>query len=129
MEFKKARERTPETRADFTPMKVWLIDDWNWSGDDGTAGKVNRRLSDRQRLALDILVDCAVDHGKPPPVAFGLPSGLSAITIDIWRDELFARGVIDRDAANPREDFRRIRSGLAARKLIGERDSLIWRVA
>lgn len=128
LEFKKARERTPETRTDFAPLKVWLTDDWSWSGDDG-AGRSSRRLSDRDRLSIDALTDCALEHGKPPPPSFGLPTGMSTITLDQWRKELFTRGVLDRDASNPREDFRRIRSRLAVRKLIGEMDGLVWRAA
>jgi hypothetical protein len=88
-----------------------------------------RKLSDRQRLALDALTDCAADHGKPPPDAFRLPTGLLAIELNQWRDELYSRGVIERDAKNPREDFRRVRNSLQARKLIGARDNLVWRAS
>jgi hypothetical protein len=86
----------------------------------------NRKLSDRQRLALDALANCAADRGKPPPEEFGLPLGLLAGTVSEWRDELYSRGVLDREAKNPREDFRRLRNQLAARRLIGERDGLVW---
>jgi hypothetical protein len=86
-----------------------------------------RKLSDRQRLALDILADCAADRGQTPPLAFGLPTGLVAVTLDHWRDELFSRAVLDPDAKNPREDFRRVKNSLHARKLIGVRDNLAWK--
>jgi predicted ABC-type sugar transport system permease subunit len=87
----------------------------------------NRKLSDRQRLALDALADCAADRGQSPPQGFGLPNGLVAATLDQWRDELRSRGVLDPDAKNPREDFRRVRNSLHARKLIGVRDNFVWR--
>jgi hypothetical protein len=90
--------------------------------------ETNRKLSDRQKLALDALADCTVDHGEPPPATFGLPVGLLAISVADWRDELYARGVLDRDAKSPREDFRRVKNSLQARKLIGERDGVVWRV-
>ena len=35
--------------------------------------------------------------------------------MDTWRDYLFAAGVLDKKASNPREDFRRIKLGVAAR--------------
>jgi hypothetical protein len=85
-----------------------------------------RRMSDRQRRAMDALTNYAADHGKPPPATFKLPGGLLAVAKDDWREELFRRGVIDRDAANPRQDFRRLADSLAARQLIGERDGLVW---
>jgi hypothetical protein len=86
-----------------------------------------RKLSDRQKLALDALADCAVDRGTPPPPTFGLPAGLLAVSINAWRDELYSKGVLDREAKNPREEFKRVRNSLQARKLIGVRDDLVWR--
>ena len=85
------------------------------------------QLSDRQRLALDALTDCAAEHGKRPPGSFGLPAGLVAVELDQWRDELRARGALNEDAANPRQDFRRLKNSLQARKLIGARENLVWR--
>lgn len=86
-----------------------------------------RKLSDRQKLALDALADCAVEQGAAPPAAFGLPNGLRCVKVTEWREEVFRKGVIDRDAANPREDFKRVKNALAARHLIGERDGFVWR--
>ena len=96
---------------------------------DGAAVRTatTRKLSDRQRLALDALADCAVDRGEPPPSTFGLPAGLVAVDVNAWRDELYSRGVLDRGAKNPREDFRRVKNSLQARGLIGERDGVVWR--
>ena len=87
----------------------------------------NRKLSDRQRLALEALTDCALDRGAPPPETFGLPAGLIAVKVDDWRDRLYSRGVLDREAKSPREEFRRVKNSLQARKLVGERDGLLWR--
>jgi hypothetical protein len=50
------------------------------------------------------------------------------VGVNHWRDELIQKGVIDRTAANPRADFKRLRQALAARKLIGDRDDFIWPV-
>src|SRR5262245_5002494 len=86
-----------------------------------------RKLSDRQKLALDVLTDCAANCGQPLPQGLGLPVRLLAVPVDHWRDELLARGVIDQDAKNPREDFRRVKNSLLARRAIGMRDNLVWR--
>jgi hypothetical protein len=48
-----------------------------------------RKLSDRQRLALDALDECAATVGKPPPPSLGLPFGLTVVTLTEWRDELY----------------------------------------
>jgi hypothetical protein len=98
---------------------------------EGSAAKpaIKRKLSDRQRLALDALINVAADRGQSPPAEFGLPAGLRAVTIDELRDELYARGVIDRDASNPREALAQIRQSLARRGLIGERNGFVWSAA
>lgn len=90
--------------------------------------KGDRKLSDRQKLALDALNSCAADLGKAPPESFGLPKGLQAVTVDQWRDEIFSRGVIEQDHKNPRTAFQQVRDGLKARGVAGERDGLIWPV-
>jgi hypothetical protein len=88
-----------------------------------------RGLSDRQKLALDALSNCAADRGKQLPASFGIPTGTSAISVDDWRDELISTGIIERASANPREAFRQLRTSLKARKLVAERDELVWRCA
>jgi AAA domain len=86
----------------------------------------NRRLSDRQRLALDALNEAALSSGKSAPSEWQLPAGILIVGTDRWREELTRRGVIERDASNPRQDFKRLRQALAARKLIGDRDDFVW---
>jgi hypothetical protein len=93
-------------------------------GDATSRQSTTRKLSDRQRLALDALADCP---GKPLPPSLGLPADLIGVEIGQWREEMYRRRVLDRDAKNPREDFRRVRNSLQARKLIGVRDELVWR--
>jgi hypothetical protein len=86
----------------------------------------SRRLSDRQRLALDALNEAALSSGKSTPPEWQLPAGILIVGIDRWREELMRKGVIERDASNPRQDFKRLRQALAARKLIGDRDDFVW---
>jgi hypothetical protein len=82
----------------------------------------------RHKLALDALTEALIDHGAPAPAMFKLPAGIKTVGLGHWREELLRRGVIERDAANPRQDFKRIREALAARGLIAERDMLVWLV-
>jgi hypothetical protein len=93
---------------------------------DGDASPANRKLSPRDKLALDALTNCALDRGKPPPFGFGLPSGLLAVEIDQWREEMFTRGILDRKASNPRTDFKRVKESLQVKHLIGIRDDMVW---
>lgn len=87
-----------------------------------------RKLSDRQRLALGALDEClSSPAGQRAPADLQLPAGAIVVPITAWRDEMYSRGVLDRDAKSPREDFRRVRNSLQARSLIGVHSDLVWR--
>ena len=96
--------------------------------DTKSAAAPRSKLSERQRLALDALTDVILDRGNPAPAAFDLPEGLRVVEVDLWREEMFRRGVLDRDAASPREDFRRVKLGLLGKRAAAERDGFIWTV-
>ena len=49
-----------------------------------------------------------------------------AVPTELRREELHRRGVLDREASNPRQDFKRTREVLLVRSLIAERDGLVW---
>jgi AAA domain len=88
---------------------------------------ITRKLSDRQRLALDALDECAVSGGKPAPDNLQLPGRTIVVQLSAWREELYRKGVLDREAKSPREEFKRVRNSLQARGLIGIRDDLAWK--
>jgi hypothetical protein len=85
-----------------------------------------RPLSAKQRLALDALVEVTLSHGEAMKPADGLPAGLKSVTAERWKDEMLRRNVIDQEASNPRMRFNELRTALAAKKLIGTRDELVW---
>jgi hypothetical protein len=93
-----------------------------------TKRATTRKLSDRQRLALAALDECASSGGLPAPANLELPSRTIVVELTAWRDELYVRGVLDRDAKSPREEFKRVRNSLHARGLIGIRDEMVWKV-
>lgn len=99
------------------------LGDWTL---DTTKPPTRRKLSDRQKLALDCLSNIAVD-GQPLPADWQMPAGIRAVSIFTWKTEMERRGVLDAEAANPRADFKRLKDSLTARQLIGERDGLIWK--
>jgi hypothetical protein len=88
---------------------------------------VTRKLSDRQRLALAALDECAASTGKPAPGSLQLPSRTIVVQLSAWREELYTRGVLDREAKSPREEFKRVRQQLQARGLIGVHDAVLWK--
>jgi AAA domain len=92
-----------------------------------TARNITRKLSDRQRLALAALDECAAASGGPAPAELQLPARTIVVQLSAWREELYRKGVLDRDAKSPREEFKRVRTSLQARGLIGIRDDLAWK--
>lgn len=88
---------------------------------------ITRKLSPRQKLALDALDECAATSGAQAPANLELPARTVVVQLNAWREELYARGVLDRDARSPREEFRRVRMQLQARDLIGVNGELVWR--
>jgi hypothetical protein len=49
------------------------------------------------------------------------------VQLSAWREKLYRKGVLDCDAKNPREEFRRVRQQLQARGLIGVNGELVWK--
>jgi hypothetical protein len=92
-----------------------------------TARNVTRKLSDRQRLALVALDECAAAKGTPAPTELQLPARTIVVQLNAWREELYRKGVLDRDAKSPREEFKRVRQQLQARSLIGVNGELVWK--
>jgi hypothetical protein len=85
-----------------------------------------RALSDQQRLALEALTEILLSHGRDAPAEYGLPHGIRVAGADEWKTELYRRNILDPDAKNPRARFSELRTRLAAKKLIGTRDDLVW---
>jgi RecA-family ATPase len=92
---------------------------------DTTARKPSRKLSDRQRNALEAIYEVILAEGKPAPAGIGID--VKVVPVDSWRTEMQRRGVIPSDDKNPRATFQRIREQLKARGAIAERDGLIWK--
>lgn len=90
------------------------------------ADALERPLTDQQRLAMEALAEATLLHGVEIPAIDGLPAGLKSVTAEQWKAELLRRNVLDQNAKNPRSRFNELRMRLAAKKLIGTRDDLIW---
>ena len=68
----------------------------------------------------------ALSTGLPLQVTYGILGNPCVLGAAVWLDEMFRRGVLDRDAKNPREDFARVKRALMARQFAGKRDGLVW---
>jgi hypothetical protein len=88
---------------------------------------ITRKLSPRQKLALAALDECAVNGGTQAPANLELPARIVVVQLNAWREELYRKGVLDREAKNPREEFKRVRNSLHARSLIGVNGELVWK--
>jgi hypothetical protein len=95
-------------------------------GDECSNGKKATPATPKQNRALAALDEVVLSHGVSTPPHLNL-SSVKAADVERWKDELFARGIIDRKSKNPRTDFKRIKEGLADKALIGERDGIVWR--
>jgi len=88
---------------------------------------VTRKLSPRQQLALAALDECAAGGGTPAPPSLQPPARTTVVQVNAWREELYRKGVLDREAKSPREEFRRVRQQLQVRSLIGVNGELVWK--
>ena len=110
---------------DGDPFRTFILSQDIFADARGTG---RRRPTDRQALALRALADVVLSQGRDPPAEYALPFGVKVVDINAWRDELFRCNVLDKETGNPRARFKELREGLAARNLIGTRDSLVWSV-
>lgn len=89
LEFRKARERTPQTRSDFQTARIALVGD-QWTVDATAAVRPGRvePLSLKFLAALQnaLASDAAVTH-----------NGRRAVTLDHWKAECRATGLLDED--------------------------------
>jgi hypothetical protein len=124
LSFTKARERTPENRADFEPVTMALRgSEWTYSE---AKDQKTRPLSNSQKLALDALASLVAKHGDKLPPEWGLPAGLLAIPLFTFRTELISRGIVDGSGTNPPARLKEVTNALKARGLAAERDGRIW---
>ncbi len=93
---------------------------------DPTDRKPAQRTTPKQRKALDELHGLLSQYGKPPPETEHYPGVNAVVDVDVWRQYLFKAGILDKDAKNPRAEFRRLKEQLADRGLIGEWNDLMW---
>jgi KaiC/GvpD/RAD55 family RecA-like ATPase len=87
-----------------------------------------KRGSDRDVLAMEALTEALLNHARLLPASLMLPNGTKGCTLDQWRDELYARSILERDKGTSREKFSRLRERLTRKRMIGIRNDFVWLV-
>jgi hypothetical protein len=121
--FRKARERTPQTRAGFADLNVALVDnDWTYSGEESPNTKT--RPSPLGAKFLAALVN--VLAGEEVTVR----EGRRCATMDSWQRECGTLGLIDRGAKpdSARSLLSKYRRELVARDHIACNEQLVWKI-
>lgn len=112
-EFRKARERTPETRADFENVTIALVED-KWLGTIG----ISREEPSKQETTVLRAFDDLVKDRK----AVQRADGHWAVTKEDWERECLRRCLVKNNDA-----FRACRSRLAGKNVIECDGDWSWR--
>jgi hypothetical protein len=89
LEFRKARERRPENRADFADISIALVDDeWTYSSPEGGT---KTRPSPLGQKFLDALRNALAGDDATTS------AGIRRVSIEGWKRECFQLGLIDHD--------------------------------
>jgi hypothetical protein len=117
--FRKARERTPATRADFADLTVALVDDvWTYSSPEGGN---KRSPSPLGRKFLDALGNALAGDDATTS------GGIRRAPIEAWRRECSAIGLLDKDKEDSaRALFSKHRRELIAWNQIACSETLAW---
>jgi hypothetical protein len=90
LEFTKARERTPNNRADFEPVEIWIDENNVWQS-SAAPRKRGKPPSPRGMKFYDALVNAMGASGKRRSEAANRPS----VTMEQWKQECYQRRLID----------------------------------
>ena len=119
-------ERTASGRPRTAAVLGEVIPCERESAPQHTEPTTRRKLSDRQKNALAALEEALATDGARPDAALDLSSDVRVVPVEAWRQEMMVRGIIDPESQNPRMDFKRLKDGLIARSLVGERAGVVW---
>jgi hypothetical protein len=120
LQFRKARERMPETRHDFQDVKIALVNDaWTYEAAEGSRPGHVPPVTMKFYTALQNVL--AGDQAQPF-------HGRRAATSKAWQDECALLGLIDREAKphSARTLFSRHRLALVAVNLVACQGDLAW---
>ena len=120
LEFRKARERTPVTRADFQTVRVALVAD-RWEHQAKESQQRQGKVSPKGLKFLDALNNVLASEGTSKV------RGRAAASTEAWKAECFLLDLIDPEkAASARTLFNKYRLELVAANRVGCEGDLTW---
>jgi hypothetical protein len=117
--FKKARERTPETRDDFRDIRVTLINNrWEYEAADDGRGRPSPMGEQFKRALINVLAGDETVLWK----------GHKAARLEAWRRECVTLGLLDPShrADSARSLLSKYRRELIQCRIVGCHDDLTW---
>jgi hypothetical protein len=117
--FPKARDLTPDNRADFEPSFIMLVND-RWSSERGNMTRA-RKKTDRDR-AYDLLIEAlARGQGQIPPANERLPPMSPCLFEPLWRRIFIDGSISERTPDAAERAFRRVAKDLLRTDRISRR--------
>jgi hypothetical protein len=96
------------------------------TAEDDVTVEARPKLTGKALLGFRKLADCINDLGVTLPPSRHIPSRVTGVTLDQWRDYLQKAGIIS--DGNPREQFRRIKDKLIETRRIAVWENRVWLV-
>lgn len=124
IKFTKARERTPDNRADFEPAVITLSND-EWFSERG--GIAARKSSARDRV-FELLKDTIARHGTIPAASEHIPPETYCVNEDLWRQVCQAGCISEGSPEAERKAFYRAAKRLVEAGLVGKWQKQVWAV-
>jgi AAA domain-containing protein len=125
LKFTKARQRTPDNRADFEPAIVVLSGD-AWTSERGNLARSGKPQA-RDR-ALTLLIDAVARHGTIPPASQYIPPATLCVPVGLWR-RFCALGCISEGGERAADKaFERAAKKLLEQGRVGKHDLFVWPV-
>jgi hypothetical protein len=81
-------------------------------------------ISRRQRQGLQALADVIATAGQPSPACSYIPATAAVVPLDAWKAMCTSRGLLN--GANPRQQFRELKTGLREAGRIGIHEPHVW---
>jgi hypothetical protein len=123
LSFPKARERSPDNRADFKAAIITLTGD-EWVSERGNIRRGGKRPA-RERV-LEILIDTISRHGEVPPANPYIPPETPCVSEDLWRRSCEAGSISEGNDEATSKAIRRAQKALLDAGRIGMHKPWVW---